>query len=499
MTQVIPPTTIPFDATESTLPADMEEARRELLELLAERGERIEKRQIDQYFTDDGITGRDNYRKHVQFFNAGRDYRERAVFGGNRSGKSVAGGFELTCHLTGEYPHWWSGKRFGRPIQALACGKEAKITRDTVQQVLLGKQGEFGTGLIPGENLDQDKCSASRAASGLFDGVPVKHKSGGWSMLRLRSYDQGRTAFEGVERDAIWEDEEAPEDIHSENLMRTMTTGGIVFNTFTPLKGETPLVQDLMKRAKDGTVFTINIWWDDVGHITKEMIDDMKVRYKPHELRARRFGEPQLGTGAVFITDPDSYTIRATEIPKYWPRIYGLDFGWVHPTAALWAAIDRETDTMYIYSEHRQSKTSPAIHVGAIKARGEWIMGISETAGTNQADGEKMIKLYKGHGLKLKRAIKGPGSIESGIMLIQERMTEGRLKILETCPMLLEELRRYHRDKNGKVVDRFDDLIDAMRYLSTGLKYAKTEVEARGSASDNNVHEVNFYGNRRAV
>lgn len=252
---------IPFEATDAGIPQDEAEAKRMLLELLEERQHRKKHRVIDEYFTDDGSNrDRRRYRKHIEFFNAGRDYRERAMFGGNRSGKSVSGAFEMTLHLTGQYPDWWAGKRFNRPIQALACGKEAKITRDTVQQKLTGPVNEFGTGLIPGDCLDRDKCSSSRAASGLFDGVPVKHVSGGWSMLRFRSYDQGRTAFEGVERDVIWEDEEAPEDIHRENLMRTMTTGGMVYNTFTPLKGETNLVRDLEKRAKDGTVFSIRIW-----------------------------------------------------------------------------------------------------------------------------------------------------------------------------------------------------------------------------------------------
>ena len=490
---------IPFTPVESTIPKDMETAKKELLDLLEEKRSKLAKRQIDQYFTDEGPTRRELYRKHVHFFNAGRDYRERAIFGGNRSGKSVAGGYETALHLTGDYPHWWSGKRFNRPVQALACGKEAKITRDTVQQVLLGKPEEFGTGLIPGENLDRDKCTASRSASGLYDGVPVKHKSGGWSMLRLRSYDQGRTAFEGVERDAIWEDEEAPQDIHSENLMRTMTTGGIVYNTFTPLKGETPLVADLMARAKEGTVFTTNVWWDDVGHITKAMIDDMKGRYPTHELRARRFGEPQLGTGAVFTQDPDTYTIRANECPDYWARLYGLDFGWVHPTAAIWLAHDRETNIVYVYSEHRRAKAEPPIHISAIKARGAWMTGISETAGTNADDGKRMIDIYKKAGCKLKKVVKGPGSLESSIMLIQTRLADGTLKIMETCPYLLEEMRRWHRDKDGKIVDKVDDLIAALRYALTGLKHAKTESEARGAEFDDNVVELSFYGNRRVV
>ena len=407
----------PFESAAASMPVGMEAAKREMLNLLQERTVRIKKRYIDQCFTDEGPNSRDNYRKHIQFFNAGRDYRERAIFGGNRSGKSIAACYELAVHLIGEYPHWWAGKRFARPVQGLACGKEAKITRATVQQILLGKQGEFGTGLIPGENLDRDKCTASRAASGLFDGVQVKHKSGGWSMLRFRSYDQGRTAFEGVERDVIIEDEEAPLDVHSENLMRTMTTGGITILSFTPLKGETPLVTDLMRRAKEGTVFTINVWWDDVGHITREMIDDMKGRYPNHELRARRFGEPQLGTGAIFTQDPDSYTLRHIDMPEYWAKLYGLDFGWVHPTAALWMAHDQETNIVYAYAEYRRSLAEPSIHIAAIKARGEWIPGVSETAGTNASDGKRMLDIFKKGGCKLrpvaKKATAVAGFVES--------------------------------------------------------------------------------------
>jgi hypothetical protein len=302
-----------------------------------------------------------------------------------------------------------------------------------------------------------------------------------------------------VERDVIWEDEEAPMDIHSENLMRTMTTGGIVFNTFTPLKGETALVSDLMRRAKEGTVFTTNVWWDDVGHITKAMIDDMKSRYPNHELRARRYGEPQLGTGAIFTIDPDSYTIRTNECPDYWARLYGLDFGWVHPTAAVWLAHDRETDIVYVYSEHRRALAEPPIHIAAIKARGEWITGIAETAGTNADDGKRMIDIYKKQGLKLKKVVKGPGSLESSIMLVQTRLAAGTLKIMDTCPYLLEEMRRYHRDENGKVVDKVDDLIAALRYALTGLKKAKTKAETRGDDIDDNIVEVNFYGRRRVV
>jgi hypothetical protein len=52
----------------------------------------------------------------------------------NRVGKTFsAGGYEMTCHLTGDYPNGGPGKRFRHPIRAWACGKTNETTRDIVQ------------------------------------------------------------------------------------------------------------------------------------------------------------------------------------------------------------------------------------------------------------------------------------------------------------------------------------------------------------------------------
>jgi phage terminase large subunit-like protein len=338
----------------------------------------------------------------------------------------------------------------------------------------------------------------SRAASGLFDEVLVRHVTGGWSILRFKSYDMGREAFEATELDWVWEDEEAPIEIHKENLMRTMTTHGAVINTFTPLKGETPLVRDLVQRAGDGSVFQLRIWWDDCPHITKEMINDMLGRYAKHEIRARRYGEPQLGSGAIYTMDDEELVIRPVPIPDYWPRAFGMDFGWTHPTAAVWAALDRESDTVYLYSEHRRSQAEPSIHAAAIKARGDWIPGISETQGTNMQDGVKMFDLYKKtHGLKLHKARKGPDTLESGIMAVQERLARGGLKVFDTLPLWRAEYRAYHRKENGQVDKTNDDLMDATRYLLDGIhKYAKTQAELQMNTAAT-VVELRFGRGRR--
>ena len=65
----------------------------------------------------------------------------------------------------------------------------------------------------------------------------------GISTFQIKSYDQGRIAFQGTEQEVIWLDEECPLDVYMECLIRTMTTQGIVFLTFTPLKGITEVVE----------------------------------------------------------------------------------------------------------------------------------------------------------------------------------------------------------------------------------------------------------------
>jgi hypothetical protein len=69
-------------------------------------------------FPDSGPLGREFYQKHLEFFAAGATYKERLFMAANRVGKTVAGAFEATCHLTGRYPHWWKGDDLKTPPTA---------------------------------------------------------------------------------------------------------------------------------------------------------------------------------------------------------------------------------------------------------------------------------------------------------------------------------------------------------------------------------------------
>jgi phage terminase large subunit-like protein len=214
----------------------------ELIQLLEEKAKRLATRKLFGYYPDDGPLRRELYPKHLEFFKAGTEHRERLFLAANRVGKTEgAGGFEVALHLTGRYPIWWPGRRFDRPTNWWAAGNTGKTTRDIIQAKLFGPLSGLGTGLIPKEDI-VGQPSAKQGVPNAFDTAFIKHTSGGVSQLQLKSYDQRRTAFEGTEQDGIWLDEEPPQDIYTECLLRTMTNNGLIMLTFTPLMGMSEVV-----------------------------------------------------------------------------------------------------------------------------------------------------------------------------------------------------------------------------------------------------------------
>lgn len=193
---------------------------------------------------------RELYPKHIEFMVAGRTYRSRLAMFANRVGKTFMAAVECTYHATGLYPDWWEGKVFDKPLLIWVCNKGAKEVRDINENELYGRPGDVaarGTGMIPAHRLVQVKPK-----TGVQNGIEfgyVRHVSGGKSTIQSKSFDQGRESFQGAAPDVIWLDEECPEDVYGECLLRTMTNDGIIILTYTPIKGMTPLTSDFMRDA----------------------------------------------------------------------------------------------------------------------------------------------------------------------------------------------------------------------------------------------------------
>src|SRR5213078_4149038 len=65
------------------------------------------------------------------------------------------------------------------------------------------------------------------------------------STIEFMSYEQDTEKFAGTSRHGIWFDEEPPQDIYTECLLRTLDVGGDVWITMTPVEGMTWVYDDL--------------------------------------------------------------------------------------------------------------------------------------------------------------------------------------------------------------------------------------------------------------
>jgi len=231
----------------------------------------------EAYYLDTGPLRRELYPQHIGFFTAGADFGERLFIAGNRVGKSLVGAYEVTCHLTGIYPPWWEGYRFDHPIKCWVAGETGKKVREVVQEALFGPPNALGTGMISAHHI-----VSKNMKSGVPDAIDtawIKHASGDTSHLTFKSYEQGREGFDGDAIHVIWLDEEATVEIYTETLLRTMTTDGILMQTYTPLHGLSDLVKMFLPSGTLEDVaegkWVSSCTWNQVPHLDEEAKENL--------------------------------------------------------------------------------------------------------------------------------------------------------------------------------------------------------------------------------
>lgn len=464
--------------------------------LLDEYKKRQEYSGMSKWFIPGTPLGIEHCPKHKAFFEAGADYGQRLFMAANRVGKTISGALESSFHATGEYPDWWKGRRFDGPTHGWAMGSTARSTRDTVQKELLGPVGAWGTGMLPADRIGK-MWSLAGVPQGI-DMLQVKHKSGGWSTIGFKNYEQPIEAFYGTALHWVWPDEIIPINIYNECLVRTMTVNGIIYVTFTPLKGLTPLVvkfcedADYLAGAKrimgipqeeneeDDVLFNdgksykaiIQAGWDDAPWLDEDEKNKILDASEPHLRETRRTGVPSMGSGNVYPLTLESMMVEPFPIPPHFKKLYALDVGW-NRTAVLWGALDPNTDTLYLYDEHYVQEQPPAVHAHAIRSRGEWIPGVIDPAskGKSQGNGEVLFQTYRDLGLHLTTA---DNAVEPGIQLVWQRMAGGKLKVFSTLHNFAKEYVLYRRDDKGRIVKEKDHLMDTLRYLVVSISKAKS-------------------------
>jgi phage terminase large subunit-like protein len=437
------------------------------------------------------------YPSQLAFFAAGSSGgHQRLIYGGNQSGKTLSAGAEISWHLSGDYPDWWTGKRFTKPIRCWAVGESGQLVRDTLQKKLCGDQ-EFGTGLIPLESFGKKPVMVP-GGTGAIDTMFVTHATDGivdgTSSLTFKSFEMSRKKLQGESVDLIWVDERPEEEIYSELLARTSATDGHLLVSFTPVgEGAAAGVtyRFLSEPSSDRAVFRIAS--NEVKHISEVRREELAGGYAEHEREARLEGTPQLGAGPVFPLELLPTLVKTfnpdTDIPTYARWCVGIDFGYGHPFAAVLIAWTHDTGQVWVIDSFRMERSSALYHTQRIHSmtRGLRIPVAWPQDGSqhDKGSGLPLASQYKNFGAAMLagHAVNHgtkTNAVEPALAEMREMMFGGKLTIAGHNNELLEELRNYHRDEDFKIVKQRDDLVSALRYAVMMRRQGKALADCDG-------------------
>ena len=431
------------------------------------------------------------FEHQLKFFATGESSR-RGILAANRIGKTVSTCFETACHLTGEYPDWWNGRRFEKPITAFVAGEGWEQVARVLQDELMGTKDikireHIGTGAIPRKNI---KLETMRTDGANVLGVEIKHRTGSFSYLLFGNYTQEVRQLQGFKLNVCVFDEQPPDDTFSELVTRTATTQGMVMCSFTPLKGLNGLVSKFWYNEEGYE--HIRVAWDDVPEydpwgepfLLNETRRQLERDYLPHEREARLKGIPIQVKGAVFqltewpVYKPNTYNFR--EYPGI-HRVIALDLGLVNDKTVIslmyWDPVNREAwlNNQIVFKGTEEANPLNYIqHLVRPEVFGCPIVLPSDasTPGRYTMSSHSLRDLFAEYNLNVvERPVMNPpdekGRVTNhksyGINTMRQMMEIDTFHINENCSDFLREAKNYYVDEKGRFSDP-DDCIDSARY-----------------------------------
>jgi len=259
----------------------------------------------------------------------GADTFGRLYIGGNRSGKTVGGIVEDL---------WWVTKR--HPTLRIPGDTEIRGRIVSVNE----KDGIFGI-ILPVLRrwiLPSDLIDGSWETS--WDNGKMKLTLVDGSFIDFKTYDQALNKHAGTSRHFVHFDEEPPQAIFNENMLRLMDTRGKYWITMTPVDGMT-WVYDTLYEPEDGprkdlTIIQVDI--DDNPYVPEDEKEKILGLLSKDERAARKSGRFMAKGGLVY---PEFQASIHATLPKEWrpPRDWAvwqsIDAGINNPTAIGYHAV----------------------------------------------------------------------------------------------------------------------------------------------------------------
>ena len=300
----------------------------------------------------------------------------KAVEGGNQSGKSWSAAVDFLMEALGTHPTikaldptwptwkgWWtcvSYELFG--LQVWGLWKQLLLfPGETVFQLPTRRILAIGWHSKSPEIPNYVQLRRDLPAAG-----PGPHSAEIW----LKSYEQGRGPFQSGEVNRCHEDEEAPEDVHEETLMRTVKRAGINSVSATPWNNARYLERirhQAPQRPKD--IFHCRIATRDNPMMSSERLRQRAADWAdaPELLRLRLEGYPVAMEGLIYKDNlfTAEHVCAPFDIPRDWCRFVVVDHGWRH-CVALWFALAPGDSECALYREYHGTEKTVAENVAAI-------------------------------------------------------------------------------------------------------------------------------------
>jgi phage terminase large subunit-like protein len=225
--------------------------------------------------------------------------KNKAIFGGNRSGKTENGAAYVIARCE-------EAKKQGKSL-SIWCATWADVSIP-VQQAKIRK-------FLP-SNVLYAKFSEQRGFSNRLiiyaDQITI----------RFKTYDQGRESFQGTDKDIVWHDEEAPEDIVKECKAMLIDRNGEPIRTMTPLNGITYTYDEIVLNEINDP--EIEFWyWDNSlnTYINQGALDRIIGGYADKEREVRSKGTfMNLTTGNAYYAFSEENIINENEF-RYFPNL----------------------------------------------------------------------------------------------------------------------------------------------------------------------------------
>ena len=302
------------------------------------------------------------------------------------------------------------------------------------------------------------------------DRAEVIYPNGG--LIRSLSADAGRKKYQGGAVSLVVLDEEHPQDIFDECMLRCVDKKGSVVMPMTPLLGMTWVFDIFIDKPQDGYQNY------SISGLDNPFVSSVKLRKTVSHLseesqRSRLYGEFTSQQGLVYSEfSRATHVIPSFDPPAHWDRYRAIDFGVRNPFACLYFAHDPSDDVVHVYREYYAVERT-SLENGRImneiqnqhKEEYEWTVADPESR-----DGR--LTLARECNIETYPAPKHLGVAET-INWVKERLSldaEGNPHILihDNCLNLLKEFRLYRWSESkglDKPIKQHDHALDALRYF----------------------------------